>query len=218
VATTPSLENGKSVPIIVAIWAVVALLGLGLTAIFVVLWLNRDGDVAVIGRQSAGKTTMLRFLADGRLPPSQAPTTFWKPLSIQIENKTFVAFDTAGDRLDQWIKALDSSNDVLYLFDASLIACADAEALSAIAADTDHIRDYVSRKGKKLHFTLVGTHSDLFQDAKQDEVTVREHAVIQELQLICHTARDGLIIGSLATEKSAKSLTKKVFHHAAKGS
>ncbi len=206
-------------PILIAAWGVVALFGLGLAAYAVALWLEDENTVALIGRQHAGKTTMLTFLASGKVPPSQAPTTSWKgPQTIQFKNKTFQAFDTAGDRLKQWHRALDSCANVLYLFDASLIARADAGALSAITADTDHIKDYLSKTNRELDFTLVGTHSDLFTDVKQDEVTVREHQVVRELQRICGTGRDGLIIGSLSDDKNAKSLTKLVIRHAATGS
>lgn len=209
-----------SVPIPILILAgggVVVLIGLGVTTFAVWRWVKGAGKVALIGRQSAGKTTMLTVLGGGKVSPSQSPTTSWKdPLTIQIGNKTFQAFDTAGDRLEQWHKALGLCVNVFYLFDASLIARADAEALSAITADTDHIKDYLSKTKGKLHFTLVGTHSDLFTDVKQDEVTVREHQVVQELQLICHPGRDGLIIGSLSNDKNAKSLTKLVLRHAAK--
>jgi len=206
-------------PVVIAIIAIIALLGLGFTTVAVILWLNREGRVAVIGRQSAGKTTMLRFLADGHVPRAQAPTTVPDgTFSIKIDNRTFEAFDTAGDRLDQWIRALDASHNVIYLFDASLVSRGDPEVLSALAADTDHIKNYLTTRQVNRHFTVVGTHSDLFAERGRDEEAVRDQPVIQELQLICSTDQDGLIIGSLSNDKSAKTLTKLVLRHAAKGS
>ena len=106
----------------IVIGAAVVVAVLGLPSIPALLWLNRPGSIALIGRQSAGETTFLDFLAHQKLSMRTSPTTAWTgPKQVKVGKRTLRIYDVAGDRLDQWVRATKRPENILYFFDASLV-------------------------------------------------------------------------------------------------
>ncbi len=126
--------------------------------------------------------------------------------------------DSAGDRLAQWEKGVAGASGVVYFFDASLVASGDQEALSAMAADADHIKDLLNKEGwvGERRFTLLGTHADQFQ-SRGDESRVRKAWEVQALRNACELGDDDVIIGSLVDASGAGRIASKVARRQMKG-
>jgi GTPase SAR1 family protein len=199
-------------PIIV--W-IIAATALGVISVFggflLHRWLKAEHTVAFIGRQGAGKTTMLQVLSTGHLPDSPTgPTTEQYEEEVLVEATVFRIIDSGGDRLNQWLVAGKRAGHVVYFFDASLVARRDPAALSAIAADAEQIRTEMSRGGDTSRFVLCGTHADLFT-SDTSEAEVRKNREIQKLKNACNIGDEEVLLGSLSDRKSAMTLTSKVF-------
>lgn len=170
--------------------------------------------IALIGRTSTGKTTLLACLEERELPDRPRPSTVTstKQRDLLVENKTFTVVDTSGSELAQWVKAVKQARGVLYFFDAHLVAQGDTGTLNWIAADASHIEEVFPHL-KSKRFTLVGTHADLFGSPRHDEASVRGHTVIEQLQKATGTTDHDVIIGSLSTDRNAMKLIQKVFRN-----
>jgi tRNA U34 5-carboxymethylaminomethyl modifying GTPase MnmE/TrmE len=192
------------------IWAAIALASFGAVALAawsIRRWLATNQRVAFIGRPATGKTTMLHLLEHGDIP-STGPAPTFEPEEVEVTifgGITITVLDTGGDRLDQWEAGVKRSQGVAYFFDVSRVADSDPDTLSALDADADNIDVLLGSQRSRPHFTLVGTHSDLLADSEAAAVAKR-HPVIQRLRQAAGASADDIVIGSLASKKSAVRL------------
>lgn len=166
--------------------------------------------VALVGRTGTGKSTLLYYMENGEIPEVdlESTTTMRRSERIQVHQKTFAFEDTSGSELSQWIDAVRDCRSVFYLFDASLVAKEDPGTLNWIDADVEHIRKVLPRS-RSRHFTLIGTHADLFTEPRENEAEVRGHPVITRLAKVTKSGKGDLAIGSMADNKEAGRLVDK---------
>ncbi len=167
--------------------------------------------VAFIGRSDVGKSTLAYFMEHGDLPEQELGPTTQQTSTVEVDNLTVTLIDTGGDQLKRGLEAGASATDVVYFFDAKLILDEDSKALSKVSADAEHIRDILAghrrtKTMRKRSYVIIGTHSDEFDSLKHDSKTVRDNPVVQELANVCGIHQSEVIIGSLATRKSAKTV------------
>jgi len=195
-------------------WILWAIAAAGVTALVTFLaakalrrWLSRPGRVALVGRNLTGKTTMTEILQYGKARRQEyVPTTRPRVTEeLQIGEKAFTIVDPGGDRLKDWKLAMHGATDVIYFFDASKVARGDPETLSELDADAEHLQ---MLRGKQF-VTLVGTHTDLFENP-DDENLVRSSIEIANLKAACGVDGDGLLLGCLIQKKSGLRIAQKI--------
>ena len=191
--------------------AVVALVAAGVVSLSGYLalrkWLKQPHRVAFIGRSDAGKSTLLHFLEHGEIPQSGLPpTTGQRSERVTVGNLEVEVIDSGGDRLRDWVKGMDSADTIVYFFDAAAVASCTPEALSNLVADAGHMKALAGKAAPKKRFVIVGTHSDLFSNRKDDEKTVRKCQEVQQFRAECGVDDGRVVIGSLAANKDAAKL------------
>lgn len=194
--------------------AVVAGIALAGAAGFVVHkeWAKRARTLAFIGRSEAGKTTMAAYLAKGNLPSSTHSTVDTKthrvrPNVFRVDQATVRVVDSGGNEtsLSDWKRAVESSDDVFYFFDARKVYDEDPDTLSALSADADHLRNW-RKKSAKATVHLVGTHTDQLPSDAAARSRVRSHSVVKNLRSSGEVKDGNILFGSLNSVRDARKL------------
>lgn len=159
-------------PLIVVIIA--ALLGGGAAAAVVFVNWNRikaeweAKRLAVLGAEQSGKTILIKFLTDGRIPDRYEPTQAaertranlyrLEDLHLKIRRST----DVPGLRIamDQWKEVVKDADVVLYLVRANLLLEEDDYARKRLVDDTEILRSFLINGSKKRACFIIGTWAD----------------------------------------------------------
>lgn len=211
----------------VAILGVATLVGGGLVVALPKLSKNLAGKrVAILGRQSVGKTTLLRTLRDGDAPDRALRTvdaSLGGRFEMAIRTRT-VEFDVPRDLpgndsdlgFKHWKDAFCGADYVWYLFRADLVARGDVSALDGVKDHLDRFKDWMdSDKSVRPTVILIGTYADLVPDYEGDVARVEEavrsvSAIKLGMVKLNHAS---LVIGSLLTDKESKKLIKSLGGH-----
>ncbi|WES64642.1 GTPase domain-containing protein [Microbacter sp. GSS18] len=179
--------------------------------------------IAVIGRRGVGKTTLISYLRDQRLPKSVSPTQAPSEgaiveLDSSIGSETFlVTRDVPGDDVlgfPQWKEEVSSADIVCYLFRADLLVSGDENETARVKQDLLMLQGWMSKKkGKPKQYVLVGTsaqrHPD-YESAPQEDFRGRVDAVpvIRLNRLTLKNAR--LVVGDLSEPDAAAWLREQL--------
>lgn len=173
-------------------------------------------NVAILGGQQVGKTTLLNLLRGGE---NQELQTLGGKFTIEIKGKPVdlnVPRDLAGrDGLGfaAWKEAFSESDYLWYLFRADLIARRDAETIELVKGHLDMFKAWLgTAAGARPKVILIGTwadqHPDFARRVARFIKTVDESDVIKFGSVKLNNA--GVVVGSLATEKDADKLLKGI--------
>ena len=216
---TRTKELGMPLPL-VPIAVIAALLGLG--AGVVVLAKSLAGKhVAILGRQQVGKTTLLQYLRDGKVPSESKRTVDPIPggdFDMEISGKTVhwkVKQDLPGNdspAYKHWRDAFEKADYVWYLFRSDLIANGDPDEVQGVKDHLDMLRTWKNELGENpRRIMLIGTWAD--QDSMFNEKWEEFDQVVKQASPI-KTGSLGLgadvVVGSLATTDGADRLAKRI--------
>lgn len=172
---------------------------------------SKGVNLALVGRPSSGKSTLLHYLKEGEIPSSPlGATTQQEREWVEFGESVVEVIDSGGDetRVRDWQRAVQESDPVLYLFDASLVAGANRPALAAIEADLGHFTRWRLDSASTARFLLVATHAD--QCTEEEIRAIDRHQLITRLKNATDTREQDVVLGSLATNEGAKELTGRI--------
>lgn len=177
-------------------------------------------SLAVIGMQNSGKSSILKFLADGSLPSSwQSPE---KPLAYRgrtakihkhdehIAVKLSELKDLGSAPFDVDRKALVIDADVVfYVFRADKVHANDQGARQRILNDLELVRRWIDERAganenKRPKLLLVGTFADKIDNQHELYTRTIQHPTIAAAHQKCFF--DGLAVGSADTSHNAAHL------------
>lgn len=183
------------------------------------LWAGKR--VAILGRQSVGKTTLLTRLmgedVSGVLKRTVDPTT-GGTFELRIGKKSVrfrVRHDQPGwapeNSYKGWSEEFDDADFVLYLFRADLIARGDRETVELVERDLNQFRDWLGRAGAGASvpkIILIGTWADrspdFVKDAAKFTSRIRKARPIKIGAVKLNKA--DLVVGSLSAEEDGAKL------------
>lgn len=129
--------------------------------------------IAVLGPREAGKTTLIKFLLQGKLSEEYVATSkpekySGKAYSLQdLELKIKDTTDVPGDiqSHDSWEQLYKEADLVLYLVDAKKLHDSDADYEKTVLTDMRHIGEWfdVRKENPPITF-LVATHCDVISE------------------------------------------------------
>lgn len=181
--------------------------------------------VAILGRQQVGKTSLLHFLREGRVPARSWNTV--DPVqggkfAMEIGGKT-VHFDVPKDLpgndglgFADWKEAFAGADYVWYLFRSDLIAQGDSSEIDMVKEHLDMFKEWMSA-GKPTcpKVILIGTWADkdpgFQQDSGKFKLDVGSASPIKIGAVKLNHA--GLVVGGLLTDKDAITLVKSLGRH-----
>lgn len=179
-------------------------------------------QVAILGAESVGKSSLLHFFRDGRMPPSASATvspTHGAKFMMDIDGVS-VGFETRRDLpgsdglgYPSWKLAIKGADYVWYMFRADLIAISDRETLEIVERHMALLVDWlatVRRNPPKV--VLVGTHVDLLPESAQ-EIRWLKAAVSSSPPIKSGVVKLGdavLALGSLSSGADASLLKRAV--------
>lgn len=176
-------------------------------------------QIAIIGPRGSGKTTLYDFLASGTVAAprgGRAHTTGVERRDrinnhdLKLRIKTGVDLPGGEGNYVDWHEQYERAKTVLYLFDAHLVRT-DPQYAARVRRDRLKVAEW-GTDGRRI--TLVGTHVD--KDPVRKRMTVAEYhdSIADENDtIVAFLAKTGasIVIGSLATDVSARRLVRQVF-------
>lgn len=178
--------------------------------------------VAILGARQTGKTTLLRYLElDGLLEGNIRGTTDANgggrfELNIQGANVMFdVLKDVPGNQdllFKDWREAVESADYVWYLFRADRLAEDDKDQNDMVRKHLTLLKVWIDEiKTNEPKVILVGTHADRHPQYGEDLLTVSQRATAADaIKVNAVKLKASIVVGSLATEESAKRLRKSL--------
>lgn len=213
-------------PISFVIVAVATALGFGIPEAVKMFRARAKGkSITILGRQEVGKTTLLYFLAKGKLLERRKRTVdpeWGETFTLGIRGKGEVLFTVPNDlpghtdpSYKDWKNGFTSSNFVLYLFRSDLIAAGDVKEVKLVKEHLDHLSDWYSdllaKKAAVPKVILVGVFADTapgHSDVHEFENRVRATPVIK-LNAV-KLGKADIVIGSQASKPAAAKLVKRI--------
>lgn len=209
--------------LIVGAVVAVGLLGIGGAAAAIIATFAKKLSgkrVAILGRQTIGKTTLLHFLRAGKIPDHTRNTvdpdeggTF----SLEIGGKSVgfrVPKDLPGNDglgYSDWKEAFTGADYVWYLFRSDLVAQEDKAEVALVKGHLDMFRQWMDA-GSAPKIILIGTWADqdpgFERDPKQFRRDVAAASPIKVGAVKLNNA--GLVIGALDNDDNAVTLMKSL--------
>lgn len=214
------------VPAVIGIVAVAAALGFGIPLAVKHFGERAKGkSITILGRQEVGKTTLLHFLAKGKLPDRRTRTPDPLPgetFTLEVGGKSEVLFSVPKDlpghtepAYKDWKNGFESSDFVWYLFRSDLIAAGDEAEVKLVKEHLDHLGDWYTdlreRKAAMPRVILVGVFADKDPSYRDDgafESTVKAALVIK--QNAVKLGKADIVIGSQISKDAAEKLVERI--------
>lgn len=184
----------------------------------------KDKNVAILGRQEVGKSTLLHFLKEGKLPDRRKRTPDPLPggkFTLQLPGKGEVRFSVPQDlpghtipAYKDWRDAFDSADFVWYLFRSDKIVSGDASETSLVTEHLNHLGDWYAdlrSRNAAPKVILVGVFADMdttYNDDGVFEDRVRNSALIRQGSVSLGKA--DIVIGSQASKEDATKLVDRI--------
>lgn len=128
------------------------------------------GDFAVWGQPDSGKTTFISRLKDEDITPDNKKQTTSKVLHTNIilkggDEKNYIIkelVDLPGsrDRLNDWLKEVESKSNIFYIVDLNKLSKTDENYSSKVKSDIKKTVDKIKSEGKDKRVKIIGTHLD----------------------------------------------------------
>ena len=180
--------------------------------------------LAVLGEREVGKTTLLKFLAEGSIPEKYEATIEGgekvcgrrfrlRDLELVIKDTR----DVPGRRGYGWERITKDADVVLYLLRADRLMEGHKPTQDRVRGDIDQIKRWLGENPKKeFPLFLIGTHCDLtdpdLTTLPADKIGVYEdemHEILEEVFL--RGGGEGKVRIMLGSLKSAATTEKLVF-------
>lgn len=218
------------IPILII--AVVAIAGAGVAAALnwdEIVKALRGKKLAVLGERKVGKTSLLKFLAEGSIPEEYEATNEsgeivrgrrfkLRDLKLAIKDTR----DVPGRRGYDWEKIIKGADIVLYLLRVDRLMEGHRPTESRVQKDISQIKRWLdTNPQKKFPLFVIGTHCDLtdpdLTTLPADQIgayedKVREMSIFQEIVLRGGGEREvTLMLGSLKSEATTEVLVYHLF-------
>lgn len=196
--------------------------GLVLPAIALVRFMKAVSGrrIAVIGGAQTGKTTLVTYLRDRRLPdPGTESQPVQDKFTLRFGKKDVecvVARDVpggGGQLVPESKEAFTKADFVLYLFRADRLVAGDAESLLQVKTHLDTMKIWLDGdRFSKPRIVLVGTHEDAIEE--HAGVRADPRALVASLNVIklgrVKLGNPDVVVGSLDTAKGCAKLVQDV--------
>jgi len=182
-------------------------------------------NVAILGADEVGKTTLLHFLRYGRILAEVPPTVQQSPgstftVAVDGEAKDFVvSHDLPGNdepAFRSWKAAVRAADVVFYVFRADLVAQEDKQAETTVERHLELIVGWLAAsKRPDRRVILIGTHIDLLPESARASRQLKA-AVLRSRPIKSHMVKlddARLVLGSLSTTEAASSLKAAIAGH-----
>ncbi|ORY82926.1 ADP-ribosylation factor family-domain-containing protein [Leucosporidium creatinivorum] len=128
------------------------------------LW-NKQADIALIGLQNSGKTSLVNVLAAGEFSSSMIPTVGFNLRKVTKGNVTFKLWDIGGQPRfrSMWERYCRGVNAIGYIVDS-----ADKDSFPAAKAELHALLEKPELHG--IPVLVLGNKNDLDNHAKVDEL------------------------------------------------
>ena len=210
------------IPVVIAIVALVAAAG-GIAAVLTRLGKKVAGQrVAILGRQQVGKTSLLYFLREGKVPDQTwdtvDPARGGKfPMVVGGELVDFmVPKDLPGNDglgFADWKEAFSGADYVWYLFRSDLIAQGNSVEIDMVKQDLDMFKGWMdAEKSKCPKIILIGTWADKDPGFRHNSGKFK-HVVGLASPIKIGSVKlnnAGLVVGGLITNTDASALVKSL--------
>lgn len=184
----------------------------------------KDKSVAILGRQEVGKSTLLHYLKEGKLPDRRRRTPDPLPggqFTLQLPGKGEARFSVPQDlpghtipAYKDWREAFESSDFVWYLFRSDLIVGGDASEVALVDEHLAHLGDWYSElrsRNAAPKVILVGVFADqdpTYNDDGAFEDRVRNSPLIRQGSV--KLGKADIVIGSQASKDGAAKLVARI--------
>ena len=176
--------------------------------------------VAILGRQQVGKTTLLHFLREGKVPEHSRNTV--DPVeggrfTMEVGREA-VGFDVPKDLpgndglgYADWKEAFTGADYVWYLFRSDLIAQGNDDEAALVKGHLDMFKDWMDA-GSSPKVILIGTWADQASEFHEDpERFKRVVGASAPIKLgAVKLSNAGLVVGGLNDNKHANTLMKSL--------
>lgn len=178
-------------------------------------------NVAILGAQRVGKTTLLRYLETGNLPTLPSVPTVDADLGGRFDldiGGAAVTFDVPRDLpgnqglgFPDWREAAEGADYVWYLFRADLVARDDVEATKLLRTHLGLLDIWLSSLTNKVpKVVLIATHVDHPPGVKEFEEIAERVASVDVIKLATTQLKAKLVTGSLSADDYAEKLRDRL--------
>lgn len=186
--------------------------------------LLKGKTVAILGRQEVGKTTLLHFLKEGKIPDLRTRTPDPLPggeFTLQMHGRGEARFSVPQDlpghtipAYKDWRAAFESADFVWYLFRADRIVSGELSEVELVQEHLDHLEAWYAEL--KINNTapkviLVGVFADQDESFGEDgdfEERVRKSALVSHSST--KLGKADIVVGSQASNEDAKKLVERI--------
>lgn len=184
----------------------------------------RGKSVAILGPQKVGKTTLLYFLKEGKVPEVSKPTrdpSLGGQFVLKLPGRGEVRFSAPQDlpghtvpAYKDWREAFETADFVWYLFRADLIANGDVSETKLVEDHLGHLGDwFAALRARKAapKVILVGVFADCddtYNDDGDFEDRVRNSTPIRRGSV--RLGQADIVTGSQATNDDATKLVERI--------
>jgi hypothetical protein len=184
----------------------------------------KDKSIAILGRQEVGKSTLLHFLIEGKLPERRERTPDPLPggqFTLQLPGKGEVKFSVPQDlpghtipAYKDWREAFEAADFVWYLFRSDLIVSGDVSETKLVEEHLDHLGDWFEElrsRNAAPKVILVGVFADrdaTYSDDGDFEDRVRKSTPIRQGSV--KLGKADIVIGSQVTKDGATKLVERI--------
>ncbi|KAM0789860.1 hypothetical protein ACM66B_006706 [Microbotryomycetes sp. NB124-2] len=147
------------------------------------LFFSKHADIALIGLQNSGKTSLVNVLASGEFNSSMIPTVGFNLRKVTKGNVTFKLWDIGGQPRfrSMWERYCRGVAAIVFLVDA-----ADRDTFSAASAELNALLEKPQLMGIPL--LVLGNKSDLEPHASvQDIISALELTKITNREVSCYS-------------------------------
>lgn len=184
----------------------------------------KDKTVAILGRQEVGKSTLLHFLKEGKIPDRRTRTPDPLPggeFTLQVPGKGEAKFSVPQDlpghtvpAYKDWRAAFESADFVWYLFRADRIVNDEASEIALVQEHLAHLEvwyEELRSENAVPKVILIGVFAD--QDQSYGEDGYFEERV-RNSPLVSHSStklgRADIVVGSQASKEDAAKLVERI--------